>query len=1193
MKSAQRTLTTLIFCLFPLLNSVQADSRPSWARNYRGELSFELNQDARLDQLHVEARTSARQLQVAKRAADQKRAEVQKIQKKIGELEKDLIQLNQAIAQNVTQKSQLKKQIQQAKENLQKQERQLELARSAQKSVREDVEALEKREANQSQRLEAKKQECQNNGSAECQQQVRAIAQRLKQTQNQLKSKRELLKEAKKNVQNKKQIVQKTKQSIQNKTKKIAELETANEANSNKLIAKKREKNQLTPKLNSTRQELRPLAQREQKAEHRAREFQNRFQAYRSDLIQAVLQANERGFREGQRSGRYDGQELANERGEFYGIEDGQRDGQRDGTRDGRQRAYQAGEQQGLQAGAAQARVDGERDGLAQGTRQGHQDAAQIEGESAGQRRAKASDAAQVGTEQGQKAGLARAKTTGERVGTQKGEEEEATKQESKKLEAKKIPGAYAGAFSKDVPGFPAGYQGPRARDGRGGHRREVVERAYRDGYHYGYRAELRLTYEEQVARIYDRAYNSRYERAYQDFSSRAYDSDFAQGQNDGYNQAYDNTYPRVRDDYFASARAQASQNPDRQSPEYQQTYREVEAATFQRVYEQIRLDHYKVAEQKTFDENIEEQTEIFRQKRIAEVHKIYQTQAVLKFSKASATDTGINSVASQDGVFQPGESVTYDVELINYGQKSADSVTVKLESGETVKLPSIPAGSKTLVKGAIQSQVPQQASAQQNYLNSLSTFFKLSADSSVQGRHYSNTANSQINSGRRFQKAISYPLALSELKPTQQLIYQKRTAFQVNIKNNSNRKYNGEIKVELTTNAKGKAIVKNFSSIQELKESLQLSDAQVLIDQQDDVYTPLDFQVSVTKNGVPLAKGALAFRTMAKKPYSEKGDNVVLVNSEVSSSELLDIIHDFNGIENVSILDVTLGRENQRVMNSGLKNKTLLVIERGALNAQTDRMLARSQNISLVMVDDQNQGLKNLKSLQTFKEGLSVKLKLTNLGDVDFLFANPLQNRGVKQHVPAAQANLKNYARFLNAAKLLRTNTSDYIQKVKSTMNANNFFSPTVHQSQLLEVMNIHILKEVGTVTKAYMASGGGLFGGGRDKDIAELVKDDESMFHNQLIEASDKKVRNSNVGLALAGLDSYRVAKLAFEDHDRLSDQLSTTAVNNRLFGAFIFNKGAYHDYDDDMEDEIDDYSSRLWDRFDNTDAPRFAPF
>jgi|GEM_PF-6639669 hypothetical protein len=1193
MNAIQFGLSTFLIAIISLSNAGQAQSRPSWAREYRGEMSFELREDNKLDQLQIQARTSARQLQVAKQKVNEKQAEVQKISEQIKKIQIALNKLSQSIAQNVTLKTKTKKQIQKLQEALKTQERQLELAQSARENVAQTVQALKKRESNQSQRLNAKKEECQNTPSDQCQKQVQAITKQLEKTQGELKEKNDLLKDALADVQVKKERVDKTKKSIQDSTQNIANIEKENEKKSNQLVAKRNVKKQLSPKLSSAKEELRPMVQREQKAQQRSSEFQNRFQAYRTDLIKAVLRANNRGFREGQGSGHYDGEEIAQERGKYYGRENGSQDGQSDGIRDGRLRAYQAGEQQGLQAGAAQAQTDGERDGTAQGTEQGFKDAAQLEGEVAGERRAKASDAAQVGIDQGQKDGLVRAQRTGQDIGTQEGEQKAIKEQESKSLSSKKVEGAFAGAFSRNVPSFPAGYRGPRANSGRTGHRRDVVQKAFSDGYHYGYRVELRLTYEEQIGTFYNRSYDSSYERSYQEFASRAYDSDFAQGQNDGYNQAYDQTYSTVRDQFFASARAQAAQNPNRQSPAYQQTYQEVESQTFQRVYESIRQQNYKIAEQKSFDNNIEEQTQIFRQKSYAKVNDIYENQAVLKFSKATIKDTGVNSVASQDGIYQPGESVTFDVELVNYGQKAADSVVVMLDSGEKVTLPAIPAQSQTRIMGAIQTQVQTKSRANQNFLNSVTTFYKLSAQSSIQGRHYSNTSNSQINAGERFKKTISYPLALSSLKSTEQIIFKERTAFQVNLKNNSERAYEGELKITLTTNAKNGSVVKEFSNVQQLKDSVQLSDAQVYIDQESDVYTALNFSVEVSKNGVTLGQSTQAFKTMAKIPYSENGSNLIMANSDISSTQLLDLINDFNGVQNISILDTSLPKQNQRVLSSGLKNKTLLVLERGALGQNIDRMLGRSQNISLVMVDDQNQGLKSLKSLTTFKKALNIRLKLSNIGQVDFLFASPLQNKGVKEHYAAIQANLKNYSRLLNAAELLRAGTSEYIKKVKATINAENFFAPTVHQTQLLEVMNIHILKEVGTVTKAYLASGGGLFGGGRDKDIAELVKEDDNMFHNQLIEATDRNVKNSNVGLALAGLDSYRVAKMAFEDHDSLSDQLSTTAVNNRLFGAMFWNRGTYHDYDEDMEDEIDDYSSRVWRSFESTDAPRFAPF
>ena len=1155
-KNSKVTTSLTLAVLFAVSPTVLADN-PSWARSYIGNLSFKISDDSDLQ-------TRIRKVKVTKAAFDQASTKLKKqqvhlngLQKKKQDLTKEINKLTSDISKAITKKSsdqdELKKnnlQIKKVEANLSnaKKELQKKEATLAQANT-----ALTRKENQLSKQSEA----CTATPSPACKKKIAGLKQDITAYKAQIAQ----LKKQATNLTNRVSSIDKnlkaTKAKIAKLTKEIQSLDQQIQTKNQKLVQSKKDLTKSSNQVNTAKSQLNKTKKEAKNLEAALNVAQLDREKFRERLIARVLDANAKGAKEGSLDGESDGRFLSNRLGTHHGSRDGENDGMIEGTRAGRERQRDIGYQEGQNDGAARAQHEGSIAGQNEGTYAGNIDAAKKVATVDGTNRAQASDAAAVGSAQGSKAGMQRAVNTGNRIGTENGEQEAIQRNESKKLDTKVIQGAFAGSFSRVIPTFPSAHRG-RNFNLNGNYARKIVEQAFRDGYKRRYKARLRSTYEVVVPRIYNDTYTSAYENNYQDTYQRAYPADRQSGYEQGENDAFNRDYGVHYDSAYNHFRTEFSLNPNTASNEYRTTYTNVESSVYNDIYEDIRSAEYSKVEANTFNTNIATQTEIFRAKRDASVSKVYAENAVLKFISSSIVDGGINGVASKDGVYQPGETTFHSIVIENLGEKAAKNVVIVMENGAKSTIASIPAKSKVTVKGAAKSSVSGPIGSTDTKV--LNVYSQLTAEASIQGRHYSNTAQGKVNSGDKKSQRVKYPLALTSLSTNGTLIINKSNSLSVNLVNNSKRSYDGELKIEVQSNAKSQVITKEFNSVSKLDKSAILKDSVVSVADESDIYSPITFKAKVTKNGVTLGVLDRNLVTMAKAPFVEKaGTPVVIANSDQSARDLADLLSTMGGLKGASVLDTSLRSLNKTPLANGVKGKTLLLLEKGALK-DIDGMLKKSSSSAVVLLDELQREFSGMKSISTFKDAESFNFNVAGVStSTKVMFANPLRASGLKSAMPVLSSDIKSYKKYLALAEHMKLSNDQMLKKIQATVTKDSFFAPSTANKQLLQAGIIRGIDETMRINKHYDLSGNGL---GRDKDIANLLKDDDSLFHNRLGKLVDGRARSNNVSLFLFAQDFYNTIRNALKFYDPIEDRVKF-AIQNRMFGA-LFIKAALKDVD-----------------------------
>lgn len=513
----------------------------------------------------------------------------------------------------------------------------------------------------------------------------------LKQTISNLKIRLDTLKQ---NPEANKDDIAATEASINSANQQINE-------RSNRIANTKIEISGTLTRLNQLKSDYIAVLKRFQDAQNNALNLAKARDDFERELSQQILVANSQGARSGQIDGTYDGGALAIDLGRNQGRRDGESDGLNQGRIDGQDRFYRLGADQGERDGSARGKLNGARDGEVDGTKSGNISAAKRDGNRDGASRAQRSDAAKVGETQGKIAGLDRASRVGSANGNARGEEETVLKFESTQLPQTTINAPYAGIFSRRTPDYPGEFQGPRFNP-RMRFRKEILERAYFDGYIFQYREYTRYEFLRNIDREYNQEYTNKYTQSYQLAFNRDYPEYFEKGRIEADQRAYSREYPIARSIAFKKFFEAMDNNPQKSSAEYQQTYAKSEMDSYNVNYEAIRADVFSRVEAEVYNTNIANQTEIYRQKRIAEVTRVYNTNAILSFVSSDVIDVGISGIAKLDGVFQPGESVAHSLVLKNFGFAIARNVSVQINNAEIFNVPEIPPDLSLWLRGLV-----------------------------------------------------------------------------------------------------------------------------------------------------------------------------------------------------------------------------------------------------------------------------------------------------------------------------------------------------------------------------------------------------------------------------------------------------------------------------------------------------------
>lgn len=1120
--------------------------------NYIGKQSFNLQDDPQLSRLISDVRQ-------AKRELDQKQNKVKAFQDRLNKLQNEATKLKD---ENTRHQSQIDKAAENKRRfekiikdtdgqvaNLKKQMQadQQKINRATQQKAK-----LEQQHKSKQAALQKKRQECRATPAPDCQQQmqamrkeIQAFAQKIKAQQQQVTKLQNAKKQKQNQIAQKEKTKRETQQKLKNLPNTIRNLRQKINANNTAIAQKDQQMNQLRPQVRSARQ-----AAQNAKDQHTRKQDQR--QRYRQQLVTRIMQANQNGAQEGMQDGRFDGRSYADRVGQSEGDKDGQYDGDVQGSSDGRDRDYNEGRRTGYQNGVDDAFTQGKINGTNDGKYNAHVDAAKSDGKAAGNASAKASDAPQVGTEQGKKAGMARAISTGKSRGRTQGERKAIENAESVQLTPVEVMGPFAGAFSRNIPDFPNRFRGrsfdpsaPRAR-------REVVKKAFADGYKYRYSNAAENTFERNIDSIYNKNYDSSYDSSYRMAYNDFYQADYQRGLNQGEDQGYKATYPRAYQDSYDAQYADSILNPDTNSGEYQSQYATSKSAEYAKVYEAIRKNYFDQFEQSEFQANIQAQTQKFRAQRRQAVMAIYQAAPVLKFESSTLKDIGTRGVGANDGITMPGEDLALDVVITNYGQKAADNVVINAGQGQ-MKLPSIPALSQVTVRGAAKSQVTVGENQTQTIAYTVSS--PLTHEMKIQGRHFAQAQNAVMATGAH-QLTAKYPLTVSGMSLAKTLLLDDPAKLSVNVLNLSNNKnMKGPIQVEMEDTSRSNVIVSQFADIQLLANSTTLNDAVVLVADESDAYTPIQVNVRLTKNGVLLGKMKRPFTMAAKAPYQDKGANIVIVaDSEQNPQQLLDVLAQTGGIRKSEVLDLSLKSANAPVLNRGFQKKTLVVLDHGVgkMFQKIDGLLSKSKNLSLLTVDNPNFE-SALRTAQTFKGADAFDIKLHGYNAQKVLVSNPFIAANHASSFTAANTSFNQLAAMAKLFAHSQKTSDEFIAEAKAMVNPTNFYKPSVAQFHMLQFFNLRMLQEVLVVNQAYRHFN-------EASKYKDMIKGDKNMFHNKLIRLV-KSVDANNVGLALVAYDASIMLKKATRHYRPIEDKMKSD-IKGKLWGAF-FSSGAMKDY------------------------------
>ncbi len=790
----------------------------------------------------------------------------------------------------------------------------------------------------------------------------------------------------------------------------------------------------------------------------------------RRALIDRVIGANREGHRVGSINGGNIGSTLAYNLGQERGNLDGNLDGNNEGTSAGEERDYNNGYVQGEQIGQARAEAEGQRDGQALGRSQGNSEAGAIAGRAKGIENAINSDAAAVGQKQGVKDGMDRAIADGYSQGTPLGEQKAIEAHENIRLKSAQVSGSFTGTFSAGIPSYP-GVSQPSYRF-CDQYRARIVRLACADGLNIGHYDNAQAAFQANIANYYQQAYSASYRAAYDQAFSQHYPQAEQAGVARGEADKFASAYPGIKESYRQQSYSYYVSNPETGSSEYTSNYAQSKASAYSAKYEEIRADKFSYYTAKVYRENIQSQTKKYSDTREDQVSNIYKKHPVLSYVGSSISDGGIQAVAKLDGVYMPDEKVVFDITVKNFGLIAATDAKLVLSDGRTVNLPTIAAQSEVLVSAAGVVKVTKE-SGQQERVASQITRRLSSTDKRIEGRHFYNAATGAVNAADAKTIQVNYPMDLSEIAVIGDLIVGRPANLQAKVTNYSNRTYQGPINLKITTSL-GNVMTKEFPSINTLKKSALLKEAELLITNNNDALETISFNLVIEKNGVALGGATSAGSKLVQVAYIEKaGAKVLLGDAKTDRLGLLDALKNQGGIENVSVVDLAL---DQKGVIESLSNKVVVLAQsraNGSLISAVDSLINNASNAVLVADRSSINALEELKAnASSLKLAATLKLSLATLKTTTVTVPNIYVNKNAKGTIIV---NTLDTELAKNVATLTQGDADDMTEKVLTmfdqAMILDMLDSMTIASTTKLEVQKIlsRIYLEAAMVNEVY----------------------------------------------------------------------------------------------------------------------------
>ena len=1129
----------------------QLSANDNWSSGYIGKLSFDLKEDPRLVEKTRSVHTIAQQLRSVEQKLKIKRNALKKAKKVQASAKGAVNSTTKQLANNKKSLKNLQASVPKLKAAVSSTQRNLKQATESVRVAKVEVNKLVTRVSKLQQQVTVAVKSCNAKPTPACQNNVKTLQDKLRKAKLSKAAKDKAYKVAVSNLNRAKSRAATAKSSLNTTNANIVSTKKKINTLNAQLAGQKNKLKSAVAQVKRAQSELNPITSKFNRvtAQHSAAKSER--QLYRQKLITRIMQVNARGADAGHRDGVDDGHYYA----DLIGVDEGRRDGDFDGEDDGRaaglSREFNTGAAQGKIEGEELARDNGERDGSREGTTAGNISAATSAGESAGTSRANSSDATTVGTAQGAKDGFARAQYEGKIEGFQIGKAQGIKRFEDLELKEITVPGKFIGTFSSNIPSYPGFNCSDARRVGSNNicpqynprqravmnMNRHVVKRAFIDGYIKRYRHGRRNAFVRVIADIYLSVYDNTYRSSFNYYSNLSYPQERERGRLVGHDRAYNRLYPIVRADFFAKFKEMFDASPNRSASEYVQTYARVEKESFERVYEAIRLATYKKVEQATFDKNIAAQVEKFRVERLAQVTKIYKENPVLKYESSSLFDSGISGIAKNDGVFQPGEDVIHTIIVKNFGLVAQNGAKVKLTSGATITLPSIPAQSTVTVKGAAKSHIGSSTAIHSAKTLGLIVQGTLKVEKAIQGRHFCSIAKLEVNCIDRKKIAVEFPLNLTNLTSKSTLLLGTTNNLSINVSNNSKRVYTGPLKINLTVNSNSDVITQEFDTIDALKNVVTLKSAKVQITDESDVYTPLAFKAVIKKGGVTLGILEHDFNTMAKAAFINKaGQSVIVVNSDSDTDSLLSVIDQFGGVVNVGVLDISLSNINSTIFAKGLVSKKVIAVGNSANSGVNDLLKNSINSIFFALSRGEFSSIKQQPSL---KNSYRLPVVLDGLAkNQEMIFSNQ-QLAGVRSMNIVTQISDRNIKNTVKKFNNFTQSDAQLLESIKKTMNKTSFFQ----SNSLMKSVNLQVLGELMTVNRSYSASG-------RSDSIANIIENGKSLLFHKILASAGTKASSSKIGIQMTAITMNHILRKLEREFTPMSEVVAFK-IGNRIRG------------------------------------------
>ncbi|MFZ4712338.1 MAG: hypothetical protein ACOYL6_01385 [Bacteriovoracaceae bacterium] len=872
----------------------------------------------------------------------------------------------------------------------------------------------------------------------------------------------------------------------------------------------------------------------------------NSFDKMKSDLISQIIAFNRAGYDKSAADGAQEGIETANNIGGGAGTTAGRAAGSQKGEADGRARDFQIGARQGEGDGARDGSVEGAKAGTLEGKQAGFKAAGSKEGEASGINKAVASDAAAVGKNLGNQAGLQRAQNSGRDQGYRTGEVQAIQDQENDVLANFSINGQFSGTFQSGMPGFP-GANGKYFNSSQN-NTRKVLQQAYVAGYNVAYAPAAEKVYYENVKAIYDSAYGQSYSGSYNLAFAVTYEDSIRQGRGAQYAAAYDREYKLSYSGTYKASYDQGINQPDRNGSIFINAFKTSESSTYASKYEQIKGASYSDAEKDTFNQNIGSQTEKFRQERLGQVNKIYANFPVLKFISSAIQDAGIRGVAAGDAFFMPGEDVIHNITIANYGSAAATGVKVVLKTGEAFTLPSIAGKSVVTIKGAGKEKIAVSQAIGSNIGTNLVTKFALSAqEKNIQGRHYASPADGSLNSGDAKSFSVDYPIQVSSLSLLEPLVLKKNIGLKAVIVNRSQKDFN-DIDLELDSNLN--AIAQKFSKINFLDQSITKTDAIINVSSDDDMFKDVAFNLTVKISDVVVGKLQASAKDFVRVPFKAiAGAPVVVLNSasEAARDIFKDLAHESGGVEKLSVLDLAAFNENQGILDSKLSGKTVIAIDQGndSIFSKMGGFLKTSNVAAIVLTEGEAQN-----SMQSVKKLIGNSTSLTlKMFDESFQVVSSAQIlNGIPQKVSFVAAKFNNLESALKVSQALKLSDDALLTKIGAEISKDTFLAKADNDVLLTKVLGIRVLEDAIQMNIGYQGSKKGfIFLSKEQRAWKNKADKDESLLVNK-IEAKMKNAnRDEKLAISLAAMPVQGSIENLLGDRDQMEKKIRKATLKS----------------------------------------------